>query len=193
MTTVFKRIVSATLAAASIGCSRGAPPAAATADGGAGVMIQEAFLTQAVSDQNVDSLAVWRRGSPALVMATAKTGNTLFVYDAATGQFLRRIGTSGVDPGQFRRPNGILVLDDYAFIVEQDNRRVQVVRLPDGASVLVFGSDLLRRPYGIAGYAEPDGYVLFINDNYETPAGGLPPIRTIGLRGMSFTSSSAGR
>jgi 3-phytase len=186
MRTVVKHLVSAILAAASIGCSRGAPPAAATADAGAGVIVQETFLTEAVPDQNVDSLAVWRRGSPALVMATAKTGNTLFLYDAATGQFLRRIGTSGVDPGQFRRPNGILVLDDYAFVVERDNHRVQVVHLPDGASVLVFGSDLLRRPYGIAGYAEPGGYLLFITDNYETAAGGYPPDAELGSRVHRF-------
>ena len=138
------------------------------------VVLTEAFLTPLVADANIDSVAVWRRGSPALLLATAKTGNTVHVYDAATGLPLRTIGTTGTGIGGLRRPNGILVLDDYAFIVERDNHRLQVFGLPGGASVLTFGEAQLRRPYGITGYPDGEGYVLFVTDNYERSDGTYP-------------------
>lgn len=151
------------------------------------VVVTEAFLTPpSTADANIDSVAIWRRGSPALLIATAKTGNTLPVYDATTGQYLRSIGEPGPGPGQMQRPNGILVLDDLAFVVERDNHRLQVFALPEGKALLTFGSGELRRPYGIAGYADGDGYVLFVTDNYEHPDGTYPPDSALDRRVHRF-------
>jgi 3-phytase len=156
-------------------------------------VVIEAFLTPALADANIDSVAVWRGGRPALLLATAKIGNTLHVYDAATGVPLRTVGSDGTGPGQLRRPNGILILHDYAFVVERDNHRLQAFGLPDGGPVLVFGEAELRRPYGITGYAEDDGYVLFVTDNYEQADGTYPPDGELDKRVHRFRVSRTSR
>lgn len=173
-----------------LGCSR---PTASSSTGGSRatsvVVLQEAFLTPPVADANIDSVAVWRRGSPALLLATAKTGNMLHVYDAASGAALRTLGATGTELGQLRRPNGIVVLDDCAFVVERDNHRLQVFALPDGKPLVVFGAEHLRRPYGITGYAEGSDYVLMVTDNYEQADGVYPPDQELGKRVHRFRVS----
>lgn len=181
------------------GCSTGeerqsaapaANAAAAPAAAAAPVVLTEAFLTPLVpGDANIDSVDVWRNGSPALLIATAKTGNVLHVYDASTGKPITTFGTPGTALGQLARPNGILVLDDYAFVVERDNHRLQVFSLPSGKPLLTFGETQLRRPYGITGYPEGTGYTLFVTDNYEQPDGTYPPDAQLNARVHRFRVS----
>ena len=164
-TLFIKRIVGAcaVLAAASslAACDRPASPGVAQSGASlAPAVIAEAYLTLPVGvDANIDSVAVWRKGSPALLLATAKTGNVIYVHDASTGASIRSFGSTGTGAGELRRPNGILVLDDYAFVVERDNHRVQVFALPGGQPVMTFGDVDLRRPYGITGFVDRDGYL----------------------------------
>lgn len=176
---------------ASVACSSDASSTAAPAPTAAPpVVLTEVFQTAVLPEINIDSVAVWRRAEPALLLATAKTGNVVVVYEAATGKFVRNIGESGTAAGQLRRPNGILILDDFAFVVERDNHRIQAFKLPGGESVLTFGGADLRRPYGITGYADGDGYVLFITDNYESALGGYPPDAELGARVHRFRLSN---
>src|SRR5690606_1261336 len=101
-------------------------PAAAVLDERAIPVLEEAFLSTMTPADNIDSLASWTSPDGAvLVFGTAKATDRLVVYDGATGETLREVGASGTGDGQFRRPNGVAVVDDLLFVVERDNHRVQ--------------------------------------------------------------------
>jgi 3-phytase len=103
-----------------------------------------------------------------LLLATAKGSHVVMAYDGETGALVGRMGRQGSGPGEFLRPNGIFVHDDHVFIVERDNRRVQVLTLPDFQSVATFGDDVLLKPYGISGFESDDGVLhLWITDDFD--------------------------
>ena len=161
--------------------------AACTGRGDAVRVIDEAFITPFDSVDNVDSPATYHSEDTHWLLATAKTGDAVLVYDAATGRVIRRIGRSGHGATNLRRPNGIVVADSLLLVVERDNARVHAYRLPSFASIATFGENILRKPYGIA--VRPDGsggWTVWVTDNYETPDGGIPPDRELGARVKEF-------
>lgn len=142
-----------------------AQPASPSADH-ATVVVPEAFTTSFDRADNVDSVA------PApefgLLVATTKDTHQLLVYDAATGETLRRIGAPGRESGQFLRPNGIAVRGDLVFVVERDNHRLQVLRLPEFDPVGLVGAEVLERPYGIDLFESAPGvWQVFVTDNFD--------------------------
>ncbi len=146
-------------------------------------IVTERYLTPRDRGANVDSVAVWHGdGDRHWLIATAKDTDQLIVLDAATGDELRSVGAPGDAPGQFRRPNGISVVDDLVFVVERDNRRVQVLQLPTFAPVGSFGRDELQRPYGLWVMPVDEGYRLYITDAYETADEEVPPHDQLGRR-----------
>src|SRR3546814_2462843 len=78
------------------------------------------------------------------LIATAKRSNRLRVFDGESGEPLRTVGGPGVRPGEFSYPNGISVIDALLLVVERDNHRVQVLRLPDFLPLATFGEHDLR-------------------------------------------------
>ena len=113
-------------------------------------VIKEVFTTLRNENDNVDSPAIWHgKDGQHWLLATAKEGNVVIVYDAATGELINRFGKLGKGLGDFSRPNGIAVIDDIAVIVERDNHRVQVFSLPDFSPIGFFGDSVLRFPYEI--------------------------------------------
>ena len=92
------------------------------------------------------------------LIATAKATDKLAVYDGDTGLTRMATGGSGAKPGEFRRPNGIFVADDLVFVVERDNRRVQVLALPSLQPLGHFGEAQLQAPYGLWVEKTADGY-----------------------------------
>jgi 3-phytase len=151
--------------------------------------LAEVWQTTRDTLDNIDSPAVWHGpDGQHWLLSTAKTTDVLVVNDAATGQELRRVGGTGTKPGQLDRPNGILVVDDLAIVVERDNHRVQVFRLPEFTPLGTFGDALLRKPYGIAAYhaGEPGGYVVYVTDNYEMADESIPPDSLLGERVRQF-------
>jgi 3-phytase len=142
--------------------------------------VRESWISADRGVDNIDSLAFWPvRG---WLLATAKTTDLLVVHDAATGSFLRTAGGSGTGSGQLDRPNGVAIAGDLAFVVERDNRRVQVLRLPDLVALGELGRDELRRPYGLAVSGGDGSFRVWVTDNYETPAGVAPPDGELGER-----------
>ena len=112
--------------------------------------IAETFVTALTPKDNIDSPASWRApDGKTWLFATAKEGKGLVLYDGDTGATLRGVGTEGSRPGQFKRPNGIAVSGDLLFVVERDNRRVQVLALPSLATMATFGEAELQKPYGL--------------------------------------------
>lgn len=129
--------------------------------------MEAVFATEIWPDANVDSLDLWRRpGGGSLLFITAKEGDVLKVIDGETGQFVRDVGQEGEFAGEFDRPNGVAVVDNYVFVVERDNKRAQVLSLPGLEPVAMFGEADLIKPYNLALYRSPRGYEVYITDDY---------------------------
>lgn len=112
--------------------------------------VPERYVSVELPADELDSLAAWPTpGGGLWLLATGKASHRLTVFDAATGEVLRTVGGRGQAPGRFLRPNGVAVFGDLAFVTERDNRRVQVLRLPDFAPAGTFGEQQLRSPYGL--------------------------------------------
>jgi 3-phytase len=149
--------------------------------------IKEVFTTLRDESDNVDSPAVWHGDDGQnWLLATAKAGNVIIVYNAETGEKITHFGKSGNGMGELSRPNGIAVIDNYAVIVERDNRRIQVFTLPDFESLGTFGETFLRFPYGITIDQFDGKYHLYVTDNYETEDEETPPADSLGQRVHHF-------
>lgn len=136
-------------------------------------VITERYLTPRNEDDNVDSIASWHTPPDRhWLLATAKSSHQIIVYDARDGSILQKFGGPGSDAGRFRHPNGISVIDNLALIVERDNRRVQVLTLPDFTPLGSFGEQYLRRPYGLWLHRKENGrYRVFVTDAYDIEDG----------------------
>ena len=161
-------------------------------------IIPESWFTQDSPAENVDSIAFWENpeGAAPWMLVTGKASHSVNVHDARNGQFLKRIGGLGTLAGQFNRPNGIAVVDDLMLVVERDNLRVQILKLPEFTPVTSFGMEDLIKPYGLwvhklvenAGNEDAPQYRVYVTDNYEfaegqrTNDGDLPPDAELGDR-----------
>src|SRR3546814_15045515 len=104
---------------------------------------------------------------------------------------------SGAGEGEFDRPNGVAVVDELLFVVERDNRRVQVLRLPGFSHVASFGNDEFEKPYGIWVNRTGNGYAVYVTDAYMagTAAQGedlLPPMAHLDGRAHPLAVQTAG-
>lgn len=152
-------------------------PAAAPA------VIAEAFVSPLTPADNIDSLAAWHGGDGSVwLIATAKDSDQLVVYDGSDGRRIGTFGERGDGVGALRRPNGVFVIDDLLFVVERDNRRVQLLSLPGFKPLLEFGRDTLIKPYGLWVGRANGGYILHVTDAYETVDGQVPPLRELDRR-----------
>ncbi len=129
--------------------------------------IQERYVSPAVLGDELDSLATWTNGDGSIwVIASAKSRHQLVVFDADSGDRLHTAGARGSAPGEFQRPNGLAVSGDSLFVVERDNRRVQVLALPGFAPIATFGEGL-RSPYGIWLHETAPGELeVFVTDSF---------------------------
>jgi 3-phytase len=139
--------------------------------------IPEVFRTQDWPMDEIDSVAVWRDGKGSgLLFITAKAADAIHVCDAATGKFVRTIRGEydSAALGSFNRPNSVGVFQDFLFIVERDNHRVQVLRISSFETLFTFGDDCLALPYGNAIVGTEDGCRFYVTDNYELTQEGGP-------------------
>lgn len=157
--------------------------------GVAHVVVAEAFVTASTENDNIDSPASWRApDGKTWLFATAKEGFGLTLYDGDSGATLRQFGAEGEARGEFRRPNGISIVDDLVFVVERDNHRVQVLALPGLATLATFAEADLTQPYGLWVRALGDGrYDVYVTDAYmagEKPNGDdiAPPLAELDRR-----------
>lgn len=147
------------------------PQAAAKPPRPSPAVVAEAFVSaESPTRDELDSLATWRHpDGTAWLIATAKSSHRLVVFDADTGARLREFGAKGSEPGQFKRPNGIAVHGDRLFVVERDNRRVQVLSLPDFRPLGSFGETELRAPYGLwlnSNGSGADAMEVYVTDSF---------------------------
>lgn len=153
------------------------------------VTINEVFQTDRDESANIDSPAIWHGpNGEHWILATAKEADGIFIADATNGQHIQIFGSKGQAPGQFNRPNGIFIFDDHAFVVERDNQRVQVLKLPEFSSIGFIGTELLTKPYGLFIYRDAEGINhLFVTDSYETAEGNIPPLSDLDRRIHHYT------
>lgn len=172
------------------GCAtapRGDAPAHATAaPQPEPVTVVEAYVSEPSRAEELDSLATWpAEDGRTWLIATAKSTHRLVVFDADTGERLRTFGEEGDGPGQFKRPNGAAVHGDTLFVVERDNRRVQLLSLPDFRVIGTFGEAELRSPYGIwLTEKEPGELEAYITDSfmYGRKYDEVPPLEELSQR-----------
>lgn len=152
-------------------------------------VLEEAFLTPMTPVDNIDSPASWTAPDGKVwLLATAKEGERLVIYDGDTGRTLAAHGSAGTGDGQFRRANGIAVHDDLALVVERDNRRVQVLALPSMRTLGTFGQEQLVQPYGLWVHTVAPGQLeVLVTDAYMagTDAAGedvTPPLEQLDRR-----------
>ncbi len=153
-------------------------------------LVAIAWLSPEAVGDELDSLAGWAApdGTQWLI-ATDKRGNRLRVFDGETGTPLHVFGGAGVRPGEFNYPNGIAVIDDLLLVVERDNHRVQVLRLPDFLPLATFGERDLRSPYGIHVRVLASGeYEALVTDSYmsELDVSIIPALPLLNARVKRF-------
>lgn len=149
------------------------------------VVVNESYRSPLFAGDNIDSLAVWAPGG--WLLASAKSTDAVLVLRASDGTLVRRIGGPGQAPGQLRRPNGLSVVDDLLLVVERDNRRVQVFKLPELLPLGLVGEGILRYPYGIAAYTSSRGRCeVYVTDSYQRPDEAVPPAEELGERVRHF-------
>lgn len=159
-------------------------------------VVSEAFITALTPADNLDSPASWMTPDGSRwVIATAKGTHALVVFDGDSGKRLRVVGGKGKALGKLDRPNGISVVDDLVFVVERDNRRVQVFSLPDFKPLTAFGQDTLREPYGLWVRKHDGGYEVVVSDNYMSPTNKdlPPPLAELGQRFRRYQVNPAGQ
>lgn len=154
------------------------------------VAVAEAWVSARTPSEELDSLATWTTEDGDIrLIASAKSSHRLVVYDGQTGALLRTVGARGEAPGLFDRPNGLAVFGDRLYVVERDNRRVQVLALPDFAPVGSFGGDVLRSPYGIwLNETEPGELEAYVTDSFMYGArfDEVPPFAELDQRVRRF-------
>ena len=153
-------------------------------------VIAEAWISTETPSEELDSLAVWPApDGRTLLIASGKSSNALSVYDGDTGDRLRTVGGPGQGPLQFNRPNGVAIFGDLLFVVERDNRRVQVLQLPGFEHLHSFGQDVLQVPYGLWLHETAPGVLeLFVTDSFmaDYRTRELPPMRLLDQRVKRF-------
>ena len=168
------------------------PPAPAPKTA-ADAIVQEAWVSEPVPGDELDSLVAWpTEDGTVWLIATAKATHHLALYDADTGQRLRTVGGPGTAVGQFNRPNGIAVFGDLLFVAERDNHRVQAFRLPEFAPLGAFGAEVLRAPYGLWVHETAPGELeLLVTDSFmaDFRTMTLPPMAELAGRVKRFRVS----
>ncbi|HEX2164216.1 MAG TPA: hypothetical protein VHM02_09725, partial [Thermoanaerobaculia bacterium] len=120
------------------------------------IAVEPLWETVPRPEEGLAGLAVWPgSGDRPWVIVAAAASHRLVLFDAATGELLRELGSLGEGPGQFREPVAVAVAGDLAFVAERGNARVQVLRLPGLATVGFLGDGELARPAAVA--VEPAG------------------------------------
>lgn len=172
-----------TLVAVALIASCQSSPPRQPAAGSSFPVIDEAFLSTMDQADNIDSPAAWHApDGTTWVLASAKASDRIIAYDGSNGARLGAFGRSGSAAGEFRRPNGVSVIDDLLFVVERDNHRVQVLALPSFDPLLLFGADELRYPYGLWVGHDGDGYVVHVTDSYQAADDAVPPLAELDQR-----------
>lgn len=147
--------------------------------------VEETFITDSTPADNIDSAAAWQGPDGGIwLYATAKATDQVMIFDGEVGFRKGSAGKSGTAAGEFKRPNGVFVIDKLMLIVERDNHRVQVLSLPALRPLGTFGENDLQKPYGVWVRSFDGGYEAIISDAYMSKDAEdvVPPVAELGQR-----------
>jgi len=158
--------------------------------------VRERYVSEESPADELDSLTSWTtEDGRTWLIASAKSTHRLVLFDGDSGARLREFGNEGTGPGQFNRPNGVAVHGDMLFVVERDNRRVQVLALPSLATLGTFGEGELRSPYGIwLTESEPGEVDVYVTDSFMYGArfDQVPPLAELSQRVRRYRVQTGG-
>ena len=118
------------------------------------------FYTKSYPNSNLDSIAFWKRKSKALLFVSAKSEGSVHIYNAKNGKYMgKKIG--------FKRPNGLLVLNNILYVVDRDSKSVILFSIPDLKEIKSFGVGILQKPYGITGWSHNNKHIIYVTDNFN--------------------------
>jgi 3-phytase len=152
------------------------------------IEIDQVWASTGTEYANTDSLAACRLPDGTVrLFATAKGGDRIDVFDAASGAFLARYGSTGDGPKQLRYPNGIVATSFGAratpiskqqprpmvIVIERDNHRLQGFWSDTLTPAGTCAADKLKRPYGGAISTYGDGVHLYVTET------DVPPDQTV--------------
>lgn len=125
-----------------------------------------------------------------LAVASSPDDDNIIVYDAEKKTVIERIGKPGKEPGEFKNPGDIRVVDYIAFVLDRGNHRVQALILPELKPFGIIGDDRLKNPSHMAVYRiEYGAYYLYITDDpQKEPDGGYEHIMRFST-GISLSSA----
>jgi len=131
-------------------------------------VLVESFVSASFVPDNLDSIAIYKDSQRQWAILTAKATDTLFVFDANSGELVKKVGQTGSGDGDLRRPNGIWAGKDFLLVVERDNHRVQAFSLPEFKPMGTLGDGDLIKPYGLTCFRDEKGtYQLYVTDDYD--------------------------
>jgi 3-phytase len=164
--------------------------------------VRQAWASSGGTYDNTDSLATCH--DPAgrvLLLATAKKGNRLDVFEAQTGRHLGSFGMAGTRRGQLQRPNGVVTVDfqnvqqasagrpesrqEFVLVIERDNHRIQAFRPGSWECLGIFAEASLTKPYGGAVSYDNGEAFLYVTEN------DVPPGKTIKVFRLRFDARQA--
>jgi len=76
----------------------------------------------------------------------SEESNKIFILNALSGKYIKSLGSHGDRVGQFDTPKDISIYDNFLFVLEKDNHRVQIFSLPDLNFVGLIGEMELTQP-----------------------------------------------
>jgi 3-phytase len=137
---------------------------------------------------NIDSPAFYQtQEGENWIIATAKSTDKLFVYNAENGEVIKTVSGEGTELGKMDRPNGIWVHNDLCLVVERNNHRVQVFKLPEFEPLGFIGEDKLMKPYGLTVFEKDNKHHIYITDNYEYEEDVIPADSLLDKRVLHYS------
>lgn len=151
-------------------------------------VIKPDLLSPWNEDDNIDSPAFYQTpDGDNWIIATAKATDKLFVYNAETGEVVKTIGGEGTEAGKMDRPNGVWVYEAICYVVERNNHRVQVFKLPEFESLGFIGEDKMMKPYGLTVITKDGLNHIFVTDNYEYEEDVIPADSLLDKRVLHYS------
>jgi len=104
------------------------------------------------------------------IFLTVNNFHQIYVYNHV-GTLLRKYGKSGSGPGEFKSPSGITVDDNFIYICDSDNHRIQVLDRDNGLYCHKWGGEYssnngqFRYPYAITLSVEER--LLYVGDQFR--------------------------
>lgn len=160
-------------AVALLACSTGAPKSGrsqAKAAGPAAMMpqikpgpvaIKESFVARREATARLRGLTLVDSplGPPWLYTADTSVDD-LVIFDAASGRFERRFGKRGSGKGEFDGITDLYANDRILYVTEAGNKRIQLMYLPELATLGEIGSELVKSPMSVVARTTGGGHFM---------------------------------